>query len=301
MQTNTITSQQKKCLLELLDAFLEVCNKYNLTYYMAGGSCIGAVRHKGFIPWDDDIDVYMPRNDFEKLLALPDEVWVNNVQLCSIYKTKNYRYDFPKLELKNTTVIERLYPNYVGGVFLDIFPLDAVPTNEEDRKIQLGKLNKIVSNYVKSYIKHDSDCSNIIDLLFTKINRLFAGKKFIKKWEKLVSKNPIDGDFVIDYHNYWSVGPVPYEYFKGGYEAIFEGRKVMLPAKYHNYLSHRFGDYMQLPPIEKRFAHKFDYVNYDRRISSDEANKILKGIHTRYKYRYSLKNEIKRFIKFFIK
>ena len=64
----------------------------------------------------------------------------------------------------------------------------AIPSDEEDRNKQLRKLNKIVRNYVKSYIKHDSDCSNIIDLLLTKINRLFAGKKFIKKWEKLINQ-----------------------------------------------------------------------------------------------------------------
>lgn len=299
----TITTQQKICLLELLDAFLEVCNKYNLTYYMAYGSCLGAIRHKGFIPWDDDLDVYMPRNDFEKLLNLPDNIFGENIRLSTIYNTKNYSYDFPKLELKNTTIIERLYPSYIGGVFLDIFPLDAVPSNEQNRKIQFEKLNKIVDRYVNLYIKHDNDCYNIFDLLSVKIKRLFSknNMNFIKKWESLVRKHPKEGDNVIDYHNYWSRGPVPYEYFDKGVKVEFEGRDVIVPSNYDKYLKHMYGDYMKLPPLEKRYAHKFDYVNYEKRISDIETKLILEEISNKYKYRFTIKRELKNILKLFQK
>ena len=121
----------KQLLLSLLDKFVAVCEQYHLQYYLAAGSVLGAVRHKGLIPWDDDIDVYMPRADYEKLQTIPDEVWGEDMRLATWRKTKNYTYDFLKLELTNTTVIERYHPLYVGGVFLDVFPVDVYPSDKE--------------------------------------------------------------------------------------------------------------------------------------------------------------------------
>lgn len=300
MQTKELSQRQKDCLLKLLDAFIQICADNNLRYYMAGGSCIGAIRHNGFIPWDDDIDVYMPREDFNELLKLPQYIWGEDIRLASVYTTKGYTYDFPKLELINTTVIERFYPEYIGGVFLDIFPLDAVPINDNDRKNQLYKLNNIVDKYVKTTIKHYRDCNSLIELLSLKYYKFRYNnrRKLIAQWERLVSNSIKITDYVIDYHNYWSQGPVPFSYFQEGIYADFEGRKVRIPKEYYNYLSHRFGDYMKLPPEDKRYAHKFDYVNYDRRISEEEAKEIFTALKSEHSYQFSLKKEIKNILKF---
>ena len=151
----------KQLLLKLLDKFVEVCAQNHLQYYLAGGSVIGAVRHKGFIPWDDDIDVHMPRPDYEKLQLLPDSVWGEDMRLATWRKTQNYTYDFLKLELLNTTVIERLHPNYVGGIFLDIFPLDFISDDKAEVLTFEKKMRKIEGRYIECTIKNDNECQSI--------------------------------------------------------------------------------------------------------------------------------------------
>ena len=167
----------KQLLLKLLDKFVEVCEQNHLQYYLAGGSVIGAVRHKGFIPWDDDIDVHMPRADYEKLQTLPDEVWGEDMRLATWRKTKNYTYDFLKLELTNTTVIERLHPDYIGGIFLDVFPLDYISNSQTEVSLFEENLRKISKHYIECTIKNDNECKSIWELLGLKIKRAFYNHK----------------------------------------------------------------------------------------------------------------------------
>ncbi len=285
----------KQQLLSLLDKFVAVCEQNDLKYYLSGGSVIGAVRHKGFIPWDDDVDVHIPRADYEKLQELPDSVWGEGFRLASWRKTKNYPYDFLKLELTNTTVIERLHPDYIGGVFLDIFPLDGIP-DDENQIAQLEKqIRDIEKRYIECTIKNDNECHSIWELIALKMKRAcYNHRSHMQRWDNLVTSFGYNQDNLCFSHDYFYFhGPMPSRWFGGGALMDFEGKKYFIPADYDAYLKHVFGNYMQLPPVEKRKGHSFMFVDYDKRITSDEANKIFKQLHKKYAYHISIKREIK--------
>ena len=289
----------KNELLSLLDKFVEVCAQNHLRYYLSAGSVIGAVRHKGFIPWDDDIDVHMPRVDYEKLQLLPDSVWGEDMRLATWRKTKNYTYDFSKLELLNTTVIERLHPDYVGGIYLDVFPLDFISDDKAEVLTFEKKMHKIENRYIECTIKNDNDCQSIWELVTLKLKRSFYNhKKWMERWESLAMSFGENQDKICFSHDYFYFkGGMNVDWFGDGMLLEFEGRQVLVPSNYDAYLKHVFSDYMKLPPIEKRVGHNFLYVNYDKRIENSEAKDIFEDLHKRLSYRTSLKREVKYILK----
>ncbi len=121
-----MTKLQEK-ILEIMKVFDRICRENGLCYYMLGGTMLGAIRHKGFIPWDDDADFGLPRADYEKLLALSEEAVPNGFRLRHFSRERKVPYAFARLEDENTTCIEarRSGSGYSGGVYIDIFPLDA--------------------------------------------------------------------------------------------------------------------------------------------------------------------------------
>ena len=120
-----MTELQEK-IFGIMKAFDRVCRENNLHYYMLGGTMLGAIRHKGFIPWDDDADFGLPRKDYETLLALPEESFPEGYRLRHFQKEQGVPYAFIRLEDERTTCVEtrRSGTGYVGGVYIDIFPLD---------------------------------------------------------------------------------------------------------------------------------------------------------------------------------
>lgn len=285
----------KQLLLKLLDKFVEVCEQNHLQYYLAGGSVIGAVRHKGFIPWDDDIDVHMPRADYEKLQLLPDSVWGDDMRLATWRKTKNYTYDFLKLELLNTTVIERLHPDYVGGIFLDVFPLDFMSNDSDEIESFEREYRKIAQRFIRCTITNDNECTSIWNLMSLKIERcMYNHREWMEKWERLAMSYGDNLGNVCHSHGYFYYkGGMNAGWFSEGLSMEFEGRMVLVPSNYDAYLKHVFGDYMKLPPVDKRGGHNFLYVNYDRRIDDREAKEIFFKLHSRLAYHVSMKRELK--------
>ncbi len=285
----------KQLLLSLLDKFVAVSEQYHLQYYLSGGSVIGAVRHKGFIPWDDDIDVHMPRADYEKLQKLPASVWGENMRLASWRTVPGYPYDFLKLELTNTTVIERLPTNYVGGIYLDVFPLDFISENEKKNRSFEKQYVKLERRYIKCTTKNDRDCQSIWELLDLKISRLlYNHRAWMEKWEKEAMSLGGNNDNICFSHDYFYFhGSMSPQWFGKGKPMEFEGKKYLVPADYDAYLTHVFGDYMTLPPVECRHGHPFLFVNPDRRISPSEQKTILKQLHEQYAYHFSIKRELK--------
>lgn len=291
----------KEILLKLLDLFVDVCEKNGLHYYLAGGSVLGAVRHQGLIPWDDDIDVFMPRKDYELLQGLPDGIFGNGFRLASWRKTKNYTYDFLKLEALNTTLLERFHPDYLGGVFLDIFPVDFFPSTKTNTR----RIEKYVTSFqdriVECLLKNDNECENVFELLLLKIKRrCFHPIKIIDRFEEFLISLGGEGDMMADFHNYaHSHGGWPASYFGKGIQMQFEGKSYNVPENWDAYLTHMYGDYMTPPPPGKRYGHRFEYVNYERRLSDAEVREEWKKIHAKYAYRFSFKTELRSFLKKF--
>jgi lipopolysaccharide cholinephosphotransferase len=126
-------------MLKILLAFDKMCKAHDLRYGIFAGSLLGAIRHKGFIPWDDDMDVIMPRPDYEKLIAKSKEWLPVPFEFVCSENDPRYPLPFGKVQDSSTTLIERKYLSYLGGIYVDIFPLDAVPVNMMKRRISFSQ------------------------------------------------------------------------------------------------------------------------------------------------------------------
>lgn len=269
MKKVIIMNDLQKCQLNILIEFIRLCEKHHLTYYLVGGSCLGAVRHKGFIPWDDDIDVGMPRKDYDRFIQLQSEV--NKPYFIQTYKTdKNYIYNYAKLRDSSTTYIENYFVchQFNHGVWIDIFPLDGMskeikPAYKFEKKVK-WTWRQVYLMYLPSLKRKlrfktlFKDISlNIVALLFIFFN---VGHYRNKLVDKKVTK--INYDDAVLVGNFFGTNPkkeaMPKEIFENGVDAAFEGVKVKIPKDYNRYLTLLYGNYMQLPPIEKQIGHHYD-------------------------------------------
>ena len=243
-------------LLSVMVEFDAFCRKHGLQYYMLGGTMLGAVRHKGFIPWDDDIDVGLVRSDYERLLTMSDE-------LKKLYDIGNYRTsdrcDFVITRLYiNNTVIDN--PHYRKSqmdkrLYFDIFPLDYVPANQDERISQAKKLKKIKK--ISELIEYKEYSNNPIKRLG---RRFISGilfpisKMILHNMEKCMSKYS-ETDSICSMASQYSYERqlFPKDVYGIPTEYDFEGFRFWGPEKADAYLSQLFGeDYMEMPSEEKR-------------------------------------------------
>lgn len=279
-----------KKLLEVLDEFLRVCKEHNLTYYLAYGTCLGAVRHKGMIPWDDDIDVLMPRKDLERLYAMRHKVFGEDFKLASYRDDINHLYCMMKLESQTSSVIEHVNPIYVGGVYIDLFPLDNVRSEEEDAEWTKDVLR--MNHEYDLYSVCPPPKTYFVKYLRYKCRRhIWLHTNPLQKWDDLVSQHKDEQtDFVKDYHNSWPWRALfRSEVFGKGVELEFEGRKCVVPTDYDTYLKVSYGDYMKLPPVEKRvFKHSYLFEDSERRLSVEELSSAIDRIQKQNSYHFDL-------------
>ncbi len=261
---------QKK-QLEILKAFIKVCEKYNLKYFLVGGSCIGAIRHHGFIPWDDDVDVGMPRPDYDKFMTLQKEYEGTPYFIQNWKSDKNYCYNFAKLRDSSTTFIENYWANtrMNHGVWVDIFPIDGMSYNDI---IPAKKFKRLVSrNWWNVYMSYFSSMKrkfhkatffkdlwcNFLGVVFWPLN---IGKWRQKHNEKKAKKIPFEKSILAG--NLFGTNPkkeaMKKEIFTEFVQVPFEDIMVSVPKDYDSYLKNLFGDYMKLPPENQRVGHHHD-------------------------------------------
>ena len=253
-------NQLKTIQLEIMDYFHKWCQENGVTYFITAGTLIGALRHKGFIPWDDDIDVVMMRADYEKMLLLyPNE---GRYRLYSIEKDKSCIYAYAKVYDSETLIIEGDEKDHPAiGVNIDIFPLDNVTDNYEDGKKlkkRLRLLNDILG--VKQLDRTNRGIlKNITVFILRSISKLFSYswivKRIIKKSKKYIHNN--DSRYIVNSVIYAKGEKeiLEREWFKETIELEFEGRKYLAPAGADQYMHRLFGDYMKLPSEDKRVSH----------------------------------------------
>lgn len=242
------------CEREILDVFDEVCRRNGLRYALAGGTLIGAIRHKGFIPWDDDIDVKMPRPDYNRLI----EIWQRQAPEGYLVQTYDTADDSPnnflKIRKDHTAFIQtddERAKRYHKGVFIDIMPGDRVAGDPVSRKLQYfaSAVNLL---YARNYDSGASGLQGLFErtLLLAprrlKIKLRKAAERFIGLW------NDTDHDFFFTDRIESCSRILPGDYFDDPVEVSFEGRKYLTTRLYDKVLRIEYGDYMQLPPEADR-------------------------------------------------
>lgn len=245
--------------LEILLEIDRICKEENIKYYLFYGTLIGAVRHGGFIPWDDDIDIVLFRDEYDRLLnILPQKLGEKFWLQC--YETdNNYWNYFAKVRKKGTLYKEKNLKNIPDekcGIWVDIFPLD----NLHDKPLFNKRVNYLIKTIGFTLKKRelslpDSEFSRRY-LPIMKYWSLFSKETLLKKENKLFRKyKNRESEYCSDMGDFTSA-PVPYKKTSFGQEFIsFEGEMLPVPQDYDNILTTYYGDYMTLPPENERFVH----------------------------------------------
>lgn len=271
--------------LRSLIKFDEICERNNLKYFMIGGTLLGAIRHRGFIPWDDDIDVAMPREDYDKFIEISQ-----NLNIAPYYVDHYSKSDSMMrlmiVAFKNTDIqIEYQHDNDLierSAFKMDVFPIDGTPNNRVLRKLFYLYL-LIIRALIKFTVIDEVNMDNldskrpllerllIVFARFTKVGKLLNGKRLLENLEKKLKcysmyDSKVCGTF---FGAYKTKEFVNQKYFLSRKKYCFENNSFWGPADYDGYLSCIYGDYMQLPPEENRKGkHKILNVNHVKQSES---------------------------------
>ncbi|MGN1432186.1 MAG: phosphorylcholine transferase LicD [Ruminococcus sp.] len=247
----------------LLKTTVEICDKIGITYYLVCGSALGAVKYTGFIPWDDDVDIAMPRLDYKRFCKEAPELLPEYYFLQNIDTDKNVPFIFSKLRDSRTTYIEKSisHIDINHGVYIDIFPIDGYPTEQSEIQ-KMERSLKFLKLGLSSVYKFNSNMRLATKLLLTAERLLgfqYHTKYFIEKISKLISAYPTDTSHIWCNHGNWQgkLEYAPRSQYGEGTWAEFEGLKVRVPEKYDEYLTQKYGDWRDDLPKEQQVGHHY--------------------------------------------
>lgn len=246
--------------LGIMEYIHEVCQKIGVKYFLAYGSLIGAVRHKGFIPWDDDMDICMLREDYEKLqdylIANPDERY----EVMSYKNNLNYVYPFMKVQDNQTYLLEedvRIDSNM--GIYVDIFPVDGYEDDSvfKDKMTRLIKKRQLSCYTFKGITNTKSLLNSLIRYISVIIFYFTNTNRYIRGIDELAQSRKVDDYELVDYLIYKDMNKPVWkrEWLNQTITGVFEGKEFMILKNYHEILTSDYGDYTQLPPVELRLSH----------------------------------------------
>lgn len=277
MKENIRTLQLEE--LEMMKIVKYICEKENLTYFMIGGTLLGSIRHKGFIPWDDDVDLAMPREDYEKFLNIASKYLPKNMFIQNFRTDKKYRYYITRLLNKNILVEEKRFigsdtPQAYASV--DIFPIDGSPNVNIFRKIYYMRV--MIRRFLISLCYRDtidkerkrSKVEKILLNILVKIpfERLLNPNKIKEDLDKLLKKYKMNTSIYCGtiMGAYRVKEMVPKDMFGKPKQYKFEDEYFCGPELVDEYLKHMYGDYMKLPPKEQQKTHYSNIIVLDKNI-----------------------------------
>ena len=262
----------QKLTVDLLNVFIKICEENNLTYYFIAGALIGVVRHKGFIPWDDDIDVAMPRKDFDKFISIVENMDSDEYGLCNRHTNKDWHFALSQfIDLKSEIEIDLAKEKRRSYIWIDIFPLDGLPSNKIKRFLRIKHILFLrymiqmahIETQVDSHRKRPIYERFIIKFCtIFRIGKLINSDKLLDKLEKLLRKTDYDSAEYIGemLGRYREKEVYPKKYFGNPVKGEFENILVDIPEDTHSVLETVYGDYMCLPPEEERVAHNVKII-----------------------------------------
>ena len=249
-------------ILKILLAVDQVCREQGLRYYIWAGTMLGAVRHKGFIPWDDDVDICMPRPDYDRFMAHAKEWLPQPYEAICAENSEAFPGAFGKVVDAGTTLIEREHSDYIGGIYIDVFPIDGVPAGRLAQRIAVQRyqlLDKLIYFLNRNPYKHGKGPEAWPVLLLQKM--------FSKRWaQQRIRQLRLRYDYersaqVLDYDDGLH-GILDKRVLGTPTPIVFEGHQVMGVERWDEYLGRKYGDYMTVPPHDSQRQHNFFYLDY---------------------------------------
>lgn len=268
--------------LDILKELVRVCQKHGFRFYIMNGTCLGAVRHKGFIPWDDDIDVGMYAEDFDQFINCSDE-FGKKYFLQTIKTDPEFKTMIARVRLNGTTLIEKDFRNadIHQGVFIDIYPLFGYPSNPIKAKIRSWESLLYRMLLLEEAPRNHGKIVKIVGTIACRVIPRGMQKKLIEYIHEKLRRESKDSRYVaflygMDVHLF---STVKYERAWFGEPTLMQFEDIFLPTPtdYDNYLKIRYSDYMKLPPKEKQNSyHSFEFVDLDCSYTEYRGKKYLK-------------------------
>lgn len=255
--------------LEILRDFIEVCDRHEIPYFLSGGSAIGALRHGGFIPWDDDLDVCIPREEYERFIQIAEQELTDRYEILCADRTPNYPALNTQISKKGTKFRPMCFKNVKCdlGIYLDIFPYDHTVSDPVLRKKQIrsawiwGKLYILrmipfpmlpFKGIKGKIVKFVCACTHY-GMVLCRISKKWLYRKYR---ETCFRYNDQDTGWYIDFqYTFPEKMLLSKEDIFPLHPVEFEGVSAYIIHEYHRYLTGQYGDYMQLPPVESRRNH----------------------------------------------
>ena len=276
---NGVLLKLQKVQLEILNEVIQICNEHGLKYYAIAGTVLGAVRHKGFIPWDDDIDISMPRKDYEQFQEIVSKRAEQNnatpssalFEIETIYTHESHETPIMKFTDKRVIMISKRQTvnQKIWNAFIDISPMDGLPDNRLLRFLHVRFFLIVRKLFYVANFNNTAEIKNknkpLIKRLLTwlisklKLHKLFNARKIAKSGDKMLKKHSF---YTAKYCSpqlwgrYKTKAVFPTECIGEGILLPFENIEIRVPTDYKLYLSQIYGDdYMKLPPEQKRISH----------------------------------------------
>lgn len=277
-------------LIGIIQKIMSICENNNIKWFVAYGACIGAIRHKGCIPWDDDIDVCMPRPDYEKFLKVCRSEDMGDYELATIADMPDFYEHFARVYDKNSTLYFGKHLKHVGGIFVDIFPLDGAGNGAKDEKVTKN-IKQVLSWQAILHQSHfyysitdrldlikKGKISLYILIVTTALFRKKLQKISLEKVEYYLKNYSYDNsEYVMFFERAYGLkNMIRKEWIEETIYVPFENINVPIPKMYDEYLTSIYGDYMTPPPEDKRDdRHVLAYLDLERRLSYEELMKML--------------------------